>query len=288
MVEFLSVVMPAYNEEAAIEEVVLEYARVLQQMGSAIPRWEIVVVDDGSTDRTPDVLQSLSPKVPQLRVVRQQNRGIFGAITRAYSEARGSHIYSTASDGQWPASNVPKMIEALADGVDLVIGVRTNRREVYNPSRRFISFCFNRIAELVFGVPVRDAGSNKLGRSEVFRIKLVSQSPFFEAERIVRAHRAGFRIGFVPIPFGQRAGGRSTAVNWKNIESSVLDMTRFALSVGLRRQEQTAGELFEKMAAIPHVVEGEGRSDGYNAVDAAALHGEGEAAELGLVEAKHR
>ena len=288
MIEFLSVVMPAYNEEAAIENVVLEHIRVLETMASSVPRWEIVVVDDGSKDRTPDVLRSLRARVSQLRVVRQENRGIFGAVTRAYGEARGSHIYSTGSDGQWPASNLPKMTEALQNGADLVIGVRSNRHEVYSASRRFVSFCFNRIAELVFGVPVRDAGSVKLGRREVFRMRLISRSPFFEAERIVRAQRAGFRIGFVPILFGQRNGGRSTAVSWKNVRGSVLDMARFAVSAGLWRQEQPASELFEKMAAVPHVVEREGRSDGHDAIDAAALHGEREGAELGFVEAEHR
>jgi glycosyltransferase involved in cell wall biosynthesis len=288
MIELLSVVMPAYNEEAAVENVVLDHVRVLETMVSSVPRWEIVVVDDGSKDRTPNVLESLRARVPQLRVVRQENQGIFGAVTRAYSEALGSHIYSTGSDGQWPASNLPKMMEVLNNGADLVIGLRSNRHEVYTASRRFVSFCFNRIAEVAFGVAIRDAGSVKLGRRDVFRMKLVSHSPFFEAERIVRAQRAGFRIDFVPILFGQRTGGRSTAVSWKNVESSVFDMARFALSVGLGRQEQPAGELLEKMAAVPHVVEREGGSDGYNAVDAAALHGQGEAAELGLVEAKHR
>ena len=126
----LSVVMPAYNEEAAIEGVVREHVAALEKLTSTISDWEIVVVDDGSRDRTGEVLERLAREIPRLRVVRQENQGIFGAFTRAYREARGTHVYSTGSEGQWPAENIGPMRTKLESGYGLAIGVRINRHDV--------------------------------------------------------------------------------------------------------------------------------------------------------------
>src|SRR5579872_1942330 len=124
---FLSVAMPAYNEEASIDSVIRDHVKVLESIGGAISQWEIVCVDDGSIDRTPAILKNLQLSVPQLRIVRQENQGITGALSRALRETRGTHVYCTGSDGQWPASNLTPMLSAIQTGSDLVVGVRINR-----------------------------------------------------------------------------------------------------------------------------------------------------------------
>jgi hypothetical protein len=73
-------------------------------------------------------------------------------------------------------------------------------------------------------VAVKDAGSNKLGKRECFEFDLVSRSPFFEAERIIRARRAGLRVEFVPIRFLARTAGREKGASMKNIAGSVRDL----------------------------------------------------------------
>jgi glycosyltransferase involved in cell wall biosynthesis len=230
----LSVVMPAYNEEAAIETVVREHVAALGKLAGSIPDWEIVVVDDGSKDRTAAVLEQLACEIPRLRVVRQQNQGIFGAFTRAYREARGTHVYSTGSDGQWPAENIGPMWKKLESGCGLVIGVRQNRHEVYTPARRLISKMFNLMPRLLFGAPVEDAGSVKLGVRKAFELPLISRSVFFEAERIILAHRSGLRVGFVPIEFLPRKGGKAMGASWKNIRNSSVDLLRCMVKYGFR------------------------------------------------------
>ncbi len=224
--ELLSLVMPAYNEEANIEPVMLDHVRALERMKQVIPQWEIVCVDDGSTDTTPGVLASLADRIPQLRIIRQDNQGIFGAVNRGYSEARGAFIYSTGSDGQWPAENLETMLASLLSGADLVIGVRTNRRQVYTPVRRVISLFFNLLPQVLFGVAVKDAGSIKLGKREAFRFDLISRSPFFEAERIIRAKRTGLKVDFVPIRFLPRVSGKEKGASLTNVLGSVRDLFR--------------------------------------------------------------
>ena len=230
----LSVTMPVYNEQATIERVVLDHVEVLARLGSTVAEWEIVCVDDGSQDRTPEILRDLQKQVPQLRVIRQENQGIFGAVIRAYQEARGSHFFVTGSDGQWPAENLELLLPPALSGADLVVGVRSNKRDVYTPARRVISIAFNLLPRILFGVRVEDAGSTKLGVREVFEYQLISRSVFFEAERIILAQRKGRRVEFVPIRFLQRAEGKAMGASWKNLRSSVADLFRCFGRYGLR------------------------------------------------------
>jgi glycosyltransferase involved in cell wall biosynthesis len=232
---FLSAVMPAYNEEAAIESVIREHLRYLESIAPRLQDWELVCVDDASRDRTSEILESLSRGEPKLRVIRHKtNQGIFAAFSTCYKEARGTHIFATGSDGQWPPENLGLLLDAVDGGAQLAVGVRNNRREVYTFLRRVISFGFNSLPPLLFGVRVQDAGSCKLGVREVFRFDLVSRSPFFEAERIIRASREGYRVDFVPIRFATRQGGKASGGSWKNVRSSLQDMMRCLRVYGFR------------------------------------------------------
>jgi glycosyltransferase involved in cell wall biosynthesis len=236
---FLSVTMGAFNEEAAIERVILEHVRVLQKLQPQVSKWEIVCVDDGSTDTTPQILERLQSRLPELRVIRHQvNQGIAATQARLYREGWGTHIYFTGSDGQWPPENLPRMLGLVLAGADLVVGVRENRNEVYNLRRQFVSFAFNLLPQILLGGKTGDAGSVKLGRRELFTMPLVSRSPFAEAERIVQAHRSGYKVDFIPIRFCNRSGGKAKGASWKNVASSTGDLFRCFLHYRLGLQAQ--------------------------------------------------
>jgi len=225
----LSVVLPAYNEEAVIEEVVLSHVDALNRLEGSLEGWEIVCVDDASTDRTPALLERLGRAIGELRVVRHPaNRGIFESFADGFNAARGTHIYATGADGQWPASNLDRMFPALEAGADLVVGVRLNRRQVYSLRRRMVSAAFNLSSRLLFGVDTQDAGSIKLGVREVFRLPLLSRGPFVEAERIIRAGRSGYRVDFVPIDFTARTAVLETRARWSNVAAGARDCLKCA------------------------------------------------------------
>lgn len=230
----LSVVMPAYNEEANIEQVILEHWQVLESIRGIVD-WEIVCLDDGSVDQTPKILERLARHNGKLRVIRHpKNRGIYESFAHLFQAARGTHVYATAADGQWPATNLVRMLPSATAGSDLVVGVRLNRREVYGLQRRLVSSTFNLLPRLLFGVNTVDAGSIKLGVHGVFALDLISQSPFVEAERIVKAQRSGYRVDFVPIEFLPRSGGKATGAKWSNIVASARDCIRCAGAYRLR------------------------------------------------------
>lgn len=225
---FLSVVMAAYNEEHSVESVIQEHVNIMSQMPAAVTDWEIVVVDDGSRDRTPEILERLASRLPRLRVIKHPvNLGLFPAFDDAHRAARGTHVFTTASDGQWPAANLLRMLDRmLQTGADLVVGVRPHRDEVYTPWRRFVSRCFQLLPRLLFGVQTQDAGSVKLGRRELFQCELISRSPFVEAERIIRAVRQGCAVEFVPIEFLPRGAGKARGAKLSYILASVRDSLR--------------------------------------------------------------
>jgi glycosyltransferase involved in cell wall biosynthesis len=233
---FLSVVIPAYNEEAEIEQVIMEHVEVLRTLAGVIAGWEIVCVDDASYDRTQSILDGLSARLTGLRVIRhRENSGIYRSFADGFAAAQGTHIYATGADGQWPATNLVAMVRAVVSGVDLVVGVRLNRSQVYGLKRRFVSFAFNLSSRALFGVKTVDAGSVKLGMRDLFRLELISRSPYVEAERILKAQRCGYCVDFVPVEFRVRGGGKATGARWSTVLASARDCLRCAKVYGLRR-----------------------------------------------------
>lgn len=233
---FLSIVMPAYNEQPHIEAVVTEHLQVVTKLADSLKDWEIVCLDDGSQDDTGGIIERLSRQTNKIRLLRHaENKGIYQSQTDLYLNARGTHIYTTGSDGQWPASNLLKMWSALQAGADLVVAVRQNRSAIYSLRRRIISHGFNLLPKVLFGTSTGDAGSIKLGLREVFTSEVVSRSPFAEAERIIRAHRRGYRVEFVPIEFLPRTHGKAKGAPFRNVVASVRDC--FRLLRHMKRQE---------------------------------------------------
>ncbi|HJW39306.1 MAG TPA: glycosyltransferase family 2 protein [Candidatus Udaeobacter sp.] len=230
---FLSIVMPAYNERPHIEAVIREHVDAITKLADSLDDWEIVCLDDGSQDDTAAVIQRLSQQTNQIRLVRHaQNKGIYQSQTDLYLNARGTHIYFTGSDGQWPANILLKMFPALQAGADLVVGVRQNRNAIYTLRRRFVSYAFNLLPKMLFGLGTRDAGSVKLGVRDVFTCDVISRSPFADAERIIRAHKRGYLIEFVPIDFLPRAHGKAKGATLRNVVASLRDCFRLVGRIG--------------------------------------------------------
>jgi glycosyltransferase involved in cell wall biosynthesis len=238
---FLSIVMPAYNEQPRIEAVIREHVEAIIKLADSLDDWEIVCLDDGSRDDTTGVIERLSLENRKIRLLRHaQNKGIFQSLNDLYFNARGTHIYCTGSDGQWPASNLLKIFPTLRAGADLVIGVRQNRRAVYSLRRRFISHGYDLLTRMLFGVATGDAGSIKLGVRDIFVVHVISRSPFAEAERIIRASKRRYRIQFVPIEFLPRMHGKAKGASLRNVVASVRDCFRLARQMKHEKTYQPA------------------------------------------------
>jgi glycosyltransferase involved in cell wall biosynthesis len=215
--------MPVYNEEEALPEVLDEAVAAL---AGALFSYEIVLVDDASTDRSLAILEAYQERHPQvaLRILRhERNRGIAAACATLFAAARGQYIFLNGSDGQCRTAECLRLME-LRDRYALVVGKRVAKH--YTLRRALISRAFNLLPWLLFGVHTHDAGSIKLIRRDLLQIPLWSRGPFREAERIIRAQRRGHRIGVLDVENRRRHGGRPTGARWSLVGQAVLDLLR--------------------------------------------------------------
>jgi len=202
----LSVVMPARDEEEALPSALAEAVEVLVGMCTL---WELVVVDDGSTDATAEILRSWAEREPRIRVLTQhEHMGYSRALRRGFDAARYMVVLATDADGQYDLREA-KAFFGLLKGADMVAGYRLERHESWR--RRIGSRIYNRLLGPMLGVHVRDANcSFKLFRSSCLQIMdLESEGWLIDAEIFARAQRLDLRWTEAGVSHRPRAGGVS-------------------------------------------------------------------------------
>ena len=201
----LSVVFPVYNEEENVPILLDEIARALDGK-----RWsyEVVAVDDGSTDRSLEVLRQQRAKHPTLRVLAlEKNSGQTAALDAGWRNARGKYVVSLDADLQNDPADIPRMMEKLAEsGADMVIGVRVNRQDTW--SRRLQSKIGNGVRNWITRDQITDTGcSLKLARREAIEpVRLFTGMHRF-LPTLVRY--AGYSVVEMPVNHRPRQFGQS-------------------------------------------------------------------------------
>ncbi len=201
----LSIVVPVYNEEENIHPLFEKIQTVCEAIGDT---YEVLFVDDGSRDETFAVLSELSKRVPQLVVIRfKENAGQTAAMAAGFEFARGERIVSMDGDLQNDPADIPKLLEKLDEGYDLVCGWRKERQDKFL-TRRVPSIVANWIIGKVTGVPIHDNGcSLKAYRASVIkRVQL-----YGEMHRFIPAMStvAGARIAEIVVTHHPRRFGQS-------------------------------------------------------------------------------
>lgn len=200
----VSVVVPVFNEQANVAPLV---DAVREALGSAA--WELVLVDDGSTDETVPAAQAEAERDPRVRLVRlARNYGQTPAMQAGFDAARGSVVVSMDGDLQNDPADIPMLIARLEEGFDLVSGYRVRRQDKM-VTRLIPSWIANRLIRWVTGVRIRDNGcSLKAYRREMLD-KLHLYSDMHRFIPAVAAATAGARIAEVPVRHHARRFGTS-------------------------------------------------------------------------------
>jgi glycosyltransferase involved in cell wall biosynthesis len=209
----LSVVIPAYNEENGIAEIasrVLSVGPALLQVG--VERLELLVVDDGSRDRTAEVAES----IPGVRLIRHpKNKGYGAALKTGFSKASGELIGFLDADGTYPPEYFPQLCQVALNGADLVIGSRMAGEDSKMPfTRRVGNFFFANLLTLLSHQKVTDSASGM----RVFKKEILGQIyPLPDGLNLTpvmstRAVHEGINIKEVPIPYGERVGRSKLSV----------------------------------------------------------------------------
>jgi glycosyltransferase involved in cell wall biosynthesis len=218
----LSIVIPAYNDSGSIEGVVREASFVARKVS---PRFEILVVNDGSRDSTGEILDKLSRETEGLRVIHHgSNRGFGFTIRELYQSARGELVFSLPGDGQIRAPQLERMLP-VAPLADIVVGWREIRNDASR--RKLQSYVYNFLIRFLYRVTIGDVNSVKLIHRRVLEgMTLETQSPFVDAELCISALRRGMIIRGVvvehmPRQFGEGSGGKG-----RIILETIVDMLR--------------------------------------------------------------
>ena len=200
----ISVVVPLLNEEHSLEALYSEIASALQ---SRSDDFEVVFVDDGSTDGSMSVLSRLHDEMANVVVIHlRRNFGKAAALQAGFLEARGEFVVTIDADLQDDPSEIPKMLAKLDEGFDLVSGWKTRRNDPY--VRRLFSRVFNWMTGTVSGVRLHDVNCGlKAYRAEVLQgMRLYGELHRFIP--VLAAYR-GFRIAEIPVNHRPREHGRS-------------------------------------------------------------------------------
>jgi hypothetical protein len=211
---FFSLCLPAYNEEANIEDTLDAACVILPEF---VRQFEIVVVDDGSKDRTGEILTRYAHREPRVRVVRHEgNRGYGAAVTSGLRAAQGDVVLFTDSDGQFSLLNLPWFLSRIKE-CDLVVGYRYRRADSWH--RRLNAWAWNWLIRLVLGVWVRDLDcAFKLFRREVLeRIQLTATGAAINAEILVQCTQSQLRSCEIPVSHFPRCAGAPTGAAFKVI-----------------------------------------------------------------------
>lgn len=236
----LSVVMPAFNEEAVLPHSLAAAATALEAL---CRQWEIVVVDDGSTDSTAAVLAALMHHEPRIRVLVQDgNQGYGAALARGFAACRYEAVFYTDADAQFDLGELAQAWPLLADA-HLVAGYRRDRQDSW--LRKLASFVFNQLQSRVLGVEARDVDcAFKLFRRSYFEhVRLTSRRFVIDAEIYARCRRAGLRAVQLPVTHYPRAAGEST-VRPAAVLRALADLRELVLV--LRREERAGGAVTER------------------------------------------
>ena len=222
----ISVVLPAYNEDAIIERTVRGVADVLRGLATD---FEIIVTNDGSRDNTEGVLRALQQLEPALHlrvVTHEHNRGYGAALASGFDAATKDLIFMTDGDKQFDVSELRDFLPAIDGQTDLVIGWRRKRADP--AMRKLNALGWKLLVNLLFGYTARDVDcAFKLFRRRVWESMTVhSRGATFSAEFLIKARRLGFRVKERPVGHFPRTAGSPTGARPSVIVRAFVELFR--------------------------------------------------------------
>ncbi|HEY8535522.1 MAG TPA: glycosyltransferase family 2 protein [Vicinamibacterales bacterium] len=209
----LSVVMPCYNERATIEEII---GRVL-----AVPlRIELIVVDDGSTDGTREILQRLQRERGFKLVLQERNRGKGAALRRGFQEVTGDLVVIQDADLEYSPEEYPQLIELICQGrADVVYGSRfLGRHRVFLFTHYMGNVFLTFVTNLLYNTMLTDMETcYKVMRTEVLRSMTLRSNGFgIEPELTAKIFKRGYRVYEIPITYDGRGYDEGKKITWRD------------------------------------------------------------------------
>lgn len=210
----ISFIVPALNEEQVIEEVARQIWTAVDPL---LDHYEIILINDGSADRTGEIMDRLGQELPNLRVLHHQtNLGLGASYQHGVREAQLDYVMMLCGDGGLPASSLPAII-AKVGTADMVVPYITNLQRIKTPSRYLVSRVYTGLLNLISGYRLNYYNGLPVHRRDLLnRIEITSTGFGFQGEILVKLLKSGFSYVEVGVP-GAENTHRSSAFRLKNV-----------------------------------------------------------------------
>ena len=219
----VSIVLPAFNEEANIEAAVREATEAAERL---LQEHEIVVVDDGSSDRTAALVEAIARRDPRVRLIRHGvNRGYGEALRSGFLASRLDHVFFTDADLQFDINELERLLP-YAGTVSVVAGYRRNRQDTLG--RRVLAIGWNLIVRVLFYVPVRDidCAFKLFDRRVLNEVHIESMGAMVNTELMVKLGRSGASVVEVGVTHRPRRAGEPRGASPKVILIALRELLR--------------------------------------------------------------
>lgn len=219
----ITIAIPAFNEEENIEWVV---RNSLEDLPKYFKDYEVLVVNDGSKDKTAEITDKLAKKHKYFRVIHQPNGGYSQAMWTGIANAKKNFVAYVPADGQYLVKDMAKMYP-LVESSDIVLGYRGVRKD-YNLYRKILSYGYLIFLWLLFGIAVKDLNGPTIWRTaEVKKLKKLysvkTKGVFILAEIVARFLHAGLKISEAPSIYRPRRGGTVKNTKFKVVRNTFTD-----------------------------------------------------------------
>lgn len=220
----ISVFFPCYNDQKSIGKLIKNSLLILKKLTSD---YELIVVDDGSTDKSRQVLQRLAKKYSKLKLVfHEKNRGYGGALRTGFKTAIKDLIFYTDGDGQYDVNELPILLSLMSKDVDFINGIKMSR---HDPTYRiFIGNLYSFVARWLFFLKTYDVDCDfrLIRRSILKKLDLVSNSGSICIELVKKSQRAGAKFRQVSIHHRERKWGQSQFFRLERILNTFFELTK--------------------------------------------------------------
>jgi glycosyltransferase involved in cell wall biosynthesis len=231
----LSIFFPAYNDSGTIASLVI---RAVQVAATLTTDYEVIVVNDGSKDDTPRILDELARVYPKhVRIVHhEKNRGYGGALRSGFAAATKELIFYTDGDAQYDPAEMTELWQKMSAGVDWVNGWKISRADPLH--RIIIGRVYHHTVKILFGLKVRDVDCDfRLMRRKIFQVvTLEKDSGVICLEMMKKFQDAGFTVAETPVHHFHRAYGKSQFFNFPRIYRTAIDVMKLWWALVIRKE----------------------------------------------------
>jgi len=248
----ISAFFPAYNDGGTIASMVISAMIVLEELTDD---YEVIIIDDGSRDFTPEVLDRLAADYERVRVIHHpKNRGYGGALRTGFASATKDWIFYTDGDAQYDVRDLRNLYPLLVEGVDMAQGYKISRNDPW--FRKIIGRMYHNMVKILFGLRLRDVDCDfRLMRRDIFdKVRLTRDSGVICVELMKKTQDHGYVIVQGPVSHYHRVYGRSQFFNFRRVFRVGIDLIDLWLELVWRKahlQPASAPAVIEKVEERP-------------------------------------